>query len=103
MSVLHTNVNLRGEEAKANTQAMTDLMRDLEEKVAVVKQGGGERARERHVGRGKLLPRDRVRTLVDPGAPFLEFSQLAAMDVYKMMSRAAASLPGSVGSLGRNA
>ncbi|WP_425405191.1 carboxyl transferase domain-containing protein [Hwanghaeella sp.] len=82
MAVLKTNVNLRGDEAKANAAAMTELIADLERKVATVKLGGGERARERHVGRGKLLPRDRVRTLLDPGAPFLEFSQLAAYDMY---------------------
>ncbi len=83
MAVLKTNVNVRGDDAKANAAAMTDLIKDLESKVAKIKQGGGERARERHVSRGKLLPRDRVRTLLDPGAPFLEFSQLAACDVYE--------------------
>ena len=44
--------------------------------------GGSERARERHLGRGKLLPRDRVMQLIDPGSPFLELSQLAALDMY---------------------
>ena len=83
MAVLKTNLNLRGDEAKANAAAMAGLIEDLENKVAKIKLGGGERARERHVGRGKLLPRDRVRTLLDPGAPFLEFSQLAAHDVYE--------------------
>ena len=82
MAVLKSNVNLRGDEAKANAAAMADLIQDLEGKVAKIKLGGGERARERHVSRGKLLPRDRVRTLLAPGAPFLEFSQLAAYDVY---------------------
>ena len=54
----------------------------LKEAVAAVKLGGGERARKRHLDRGKLLPRDRIRSLVDPGSPFLELSQLAAHGVY---------------------
>ena len=54
----------------------------LKEVVAAVKLGGGERARKRHLDRGKLLPRDRIRSLVDPGSPFLELSQLAAHGVY---------------------
>ena len=50
--------------------------------MAAIKQGGPERARDRHLARGKLLPRDRLRTLIDPGSPFLEFSQLAAHGMY---------------------
>jgi 3-methylcrotonyl-CoA carboxylase beta subunit len=50
--------------------------------VATLLQGGGERARERHTGRGKLLPRERIRALLDPGSPFLELSQLAASGMY---------------------
>ena len=62
---------------------MQALVDDLQDKVrTVVKDGGGESSRERHLSRGKLLPRDRVRTLLDPGSPFLEFSQMAAHEVY---------------------
>ena len=61
---------------------MAGLVDDLRAKVAEVERGGGERARERHLARGKLLPRDRVREVLDPGAPFLELSQLAAWDMY---------------------
>ena len=50
--------------------------------VARIREGGGAKANERHVARGKLLPRDRVRALLDPGSPFLELSQLAAWDMY---------------------
>jgi 3-methylcrotonyl-CoA carboxylase beta subunit len=58
------------------------LIEDLDARLARVRAGGGERSRERHVARGKLLPRDRVERLCDPGAPFLELSALAAGDMY---------------------
>ena len=58
------------------------LVEDLRRQVAGVAQGGGEEAQKKHAGRGKLLPRDRVRALLDPGSPFLEFSQLAAYGMY---------------------
>ena len=58
------------------------LLADLQERLARVRAGGGERARERHLARGKLLPRDRVERLCDPGAPFLELSPLAAEELY---------------------
>ncbi len=58
------------------------LASELRERVAQVGLGGSEKARERHVGRGKLLPRERVERLLDPGAPFLELSQLAAWGMY---------------------
>jgi 3-methylcrotonyl-CoA carboxylase beta subunit len=58
------------------------LIADLGERLERVRAGGGERARERHLARGKLLPRDRVERLCDPGAPFLELSALAAEELY---------------------
>jgi 3-methylcrotonyl-CoA carboxylase beta subunit len=58
------------------------LIADLNARLERVRQGGGERARERHLSRGKLLPRDRVERLCDPGAPFLELSALAAEELY---------------------
>ena len=61
---------------------MGALVSDLREKVAEVSLGGGAAARERHVARGKLLPRERVAALIDPGSPFLELSQLAAYGLY---------------------
>ena len=67
---------------------------DLRAKVAEIKQGGGTRSRERHLSRGKLLPRERVRTLLDPGTPFLELSQLAAYGVYEEQIPAAGILTG---------
>ena len=61
---------------------MAALVDDLRREVAAIEPGGGEVARARHVARGKLLPRERVRALLDPGSPFLELSQLAAHGMY---------------------
>ncbi len=82
MTVLKSNLNTRTDEFRANDAHNRALVADLRETVARVKLGGPERSRERHLKRGKLLPRDRVRTLIDPGAPFLELSQLAAHGLY---------------------
>ena len=82
MTVLATRVNPRSAEFRENARAMDALVEDLRAKTAEVEQGGGERARARHVARGKLLVRERVRELIDPGSPFLELSQLAAWDMY---------------------
>ena len=82
MATLKTNVNTRSPEFAANAEAMRALVADLREQVARVSLGGNEGARAKHVARGKLLPRERVRMLLDPGSPFLEFSQLAARGMY---------------------
>jgi 3-methylcrotonyl-CoA carboxylase beta subunit len=82
MTVIKTALVGRDETFRRNADRMRALVADLQEQVAGVKLGGGARSQERHVGRGKLLPRDRVRTLLDPGAPWLEFSQLAAHGMY---------------------
>src|SRR5438094_6397087 len=82
MAVIETKLDLRGALFAQNRSAMAALVSDLRTKVAEIEQGGGEPARARHVSRGKLLPRERVRSLLDPGSPFLEFSQLAAFGMY---------------------
>jgi len=82
MTVLKSALSPRSADFRDNQAHMRALVDDLREKVAVIKQGGGERARARHLERGKLLPRDRVRTLLDVGSPFLELSQFAAWEVY---------------------
>src|SRR5260370_32581222 len=61
---------------------MCGLVRDLREKTAAIALGGDEAARSRHEGRGKLLARERIRLLLDPGSPFLEFSAFAAYGMY---------------------
>lgn len=66
----------------ANKAAMEALVADLKSKLAAIEQGGGEKARARHTERGKLLPRERIDGLLDPGSPFLELSALAAHGVY---------------------
>ena len=82
MPVIESALRPRSREFRANAAAMRAVTDDLRAKVDVVKLGGGDRSRERHLSRGKLLPRDRVHGLIDPGAPFLEFSQLAAFGMY---------------------
>ncbi|MBX3528845.1 MAG: methylcrotonoyl-CoA carboxylase, partial [Rhodoblastus sp.] len=82
MQALKSNVNTRSDEFKANAAAMRGLVDDLRDKFSTVAAGGGAEACKRHVSRGKLLPRERVDHLVDPGAPFLEVGQLAAFGMY---------------------
>ena len=82
MSVLTSTTDIQSPEFKANTEAMTRIVADLREKVAASAAGGGESARQKHAARGKLLPRDRVERLLDPGTPFLEIGQLAAHGMY---------------------
>jgi 3-methylcrotonyl-CoA carboxylase beta subunit len=82
MSVIKSSINARSEEFKSNHDHMTKLVDDLRDKMAVISQGGGKERNEKHISRGKLLPRDRVRKLLDVGSPFLELSQFAAYDMY---------------------
>lgn len=82
MPVLKSNLNTKSDQFKSNAAHMQTLIDDLRDKVTTIKQGGGERARDKHLSRGKLLPRERVRKLLDPGSPFLELSQMAAWDMY---------------------
>jgi len=82
MPAIESKLNPRDPLFAQNRAAMTAQVDDLRARVADIEQGGGESARARHVGRGKLLPRERVRTLIDPASPFLELSQLAAFGMY---------------------
>ncbi|MFZ1994488.1 MAG: carboxyl transferase domain-containing protein [Solirubrobacteraceae bacterium] len=82
MNVLHSHVNPGSDEFRANLTANAALVDHLNAQLERVRLGGDERARDRHVGRGKLLPRDRVDRLLDPGAPLLECSALAAHGLY---------------------
>ncbi len=94
MSTLKTGLNARSAEFRANTEAMSALVADLRAKIDQIALGGGEAARAKHVARGKLLPRERVRTLLDAGSPFLELSQLAALDMYGNESPCAGIISG---------
>jgi 3-methylcrotonyl-CoA carboxylase beta subunit len=83
MTVLDSKLNTRSPEFRAAAEAMSGLVADLKDKIAKIAAGGGTDARAKHLARGKLLPRDRVTLLLDPGTPFLELSQLAAYGMYK--------------------
>jgi 3-methylcrotonyl-CoA carboxylase beta subunit len=82
MNTLKTQINSRSQAFSDNAEHMQSLVDDLATLIERIKEGGGERYQARHQARGKLLPRDRVDLLLDPGSPFLEFSQLAAHDMY---------------------
>jgi 3-methylcrotonyl-CoA carboxylase beta subunit len=82
MPVLESKLNARSADFQANAAAMRAMVDDLRVQLAKVAEGGGQVARERHTGRGKLLPRDRVQMLLDPGTPFLELAPLAALNMY---------------------
>ena len=83
MPVLKSDIDLHDTDFQANATHMRGLVDDLRALSAKVAEGGPAAAREKHVGRGKLLPRDRVAGLIDPGSPFLELSPLAAHGVYE--------------------
>jgi 3-methylcrotonyl-CoA carboxylase beta subunit len=82
MTQLRSDINTRSSEYAANAATMRELVDDLRARVAETGLGGDERSRQRHLARNKLLPRDRVAGLIDPGSPFLELSQLAAYGLY---------------------
>ncbi|MEK9953244.1 MAG: methylcrotonoyl-CoA carboxylase, partial [Curvibacter sp.] len=82
MPILETQLNARSADFQANAAAMRAVVQDLQARLEEVAQGGGEAARSRHAARGKLLPRERVQRLLDPGTPFLELSPLAAHNMY---------------------
>lgn len=94
MPVFESKLNPRSEEFQTNQKAMQSLVEELESKLQTVHQGGGTKAQERHRGRGKLLPRERLALLLDPGAPFLELSALAAHGVYDDESPGASQING---------
>ena len=80
---LETRIDTAGEEYRARFEHNRALVDKLRADVAETARGGSEKHRKRHVERGKLLPRDRVERLLDPGSPFLEIGQLAACDMYE--------------------
>ena len=80
--VLSTHVDPASAEFRANEAEHARLSAELRERLSRAALGGGEKARARHLERGKLLPRDRVNQLLDPGSPFLELAPLAAEDLY---------------------
>ena len=94
MSVLQSTISPTSDEFQVNAEAMAGHMRVAEDAVALAREGGGERARERHVSRGKMLPRERVERLIDPGSSFLEVGVTAAHGLYDGASPGAGAIAG---------
>jgi len=82
LRILSTSIDKNAADFRANAERMRALVAELQKRRAEAALGGSEKARERHVGRGKLLPRDRVMNLIDPASPFLELSPLAGNGMY---------------------
>jgi acetyl-CoA carboxylase carboxyltransferase component len=94
MAILESKIDTRGAEFAENRARFEALVAELRERIAVAQRGGDEEARARHTGRGKLLVRDRIARLTDPDTPFLEFSPLAAWDLYDGAAPAAGIVTG---------
>ncbi|EPJ4160464.1 carboxyl transferase domain-containing protein, partial [Pseudomonas aeruginosa] len=82
MAILHTQINPRSAEFAANAATMLEQVNALRTLLGRIHEGGGSAAQARHSARGKLLVRERINRLLDPGSPFLELSALAAHEVY---------------------
>ena len=82
MTVISSSINTHSEDYRANQTTMQSLVDDLRSKTSELAQGGSEKARQKHLSRGKLLPRERIQQLLDIGSPFLEFSTFAAYGKY---------------------
>jgi 3-methylcrotonyl-CoA carboxylase beta subunit len=94
MPVISTAIDSKSETFRGNAANLRKLTDDLKVELARTAEGGGARAREKHVARGKLLPRERIRALLDPGSPFLELSPLAAHGMYDGAAPAAGIITG---------
>ena len=82
MTILKSSISTESEEFRRNAELMGSLVADLRDKASVITLGGDDKARKKHLERGKLLPRERIRQLLDIGSPFLELSQFAAWGMY---------------------
>src|SRR5260370_24361966 len=94
MQALKTQISAQSSEFRANADTMRALVDELRTIVTDMAEGGGEAARARHTAWGKLLPRDRVSQLLDPGTPFLEIGQLACFGMYDGDAPAAGLIAG---------
>ena len=94
MSVIASQIDPRSPEFQTSSAHLRGLVDDLHRQLARAAEGGGEKAREKHTSRGKLLPRERIRALLDPGSPFLELSPLAAHGMYDDAAPAAGIITG---------
>ena len=94
MPVIKSTIDTNSDEFATNYSHMESLVGDLREKLAQAALGGSEKARKKHADRGKLLARERIEALLDPGSPFLELSALAAHGLYKDDAPAAGIVTG---------
>ncbi|MEY8241805.1 MAG: carboxyl transferase domain-containing protein, partial [Cycloclasticus sp.] len=94
MPVIKSKIETASADFKENKIQMESLVGKLNEKITNAAQGGGERARKKHLDRNKMLPRDRIKALLDPGSAFLELSQLAANGIYDDVAPAAGIITG---------
>ncbi|MFN8419393.1 MAG: carboxyl transferase domain-containing protein [Anaerolineae bacterium] len=83
MDILETQIDSAAEEFRRNAEFQRGLVSELRERLAVVRQGGGEKYRQRQTEQGKLFARERIDKLIDSGSPFLELSPLAAWQTYE--------------------
>ncbi len=97
MARIESNIDTQSREFRLNAAQWQSLTNEMKAARHAASLGGNEKSRQRHVGRGKLLPRDRVMRLIDPGSPFLELSPLAALGMYDDEIHAA----GLIGGIGR--
>lgn len=94
MPILKSAISTRSDSFQANRKAMLDAIDVVAEASRLAMDGGGEKARARHVARGKLLPRERVAQLLDPGSPFLELGLMAAHGMYESAAPSAGIITG---------
>src|SRR3569832_1151840 len=94
MAQLESNLNQRADDFKRNEEAMRALAADLRAKEQQAAQGGGDEARDKHTARGKMQPREREQLQLEPGAPFLELSPLAAKNKNKENTHSASIISG---------
>lgn len=94
MPIIKSKLESASADFKENAAAMGELVNELNRRITKAAQGGGERARKKHLAREKLLPRDRIKALLDKGSSFLEFSQLAAYRIYNDDAPAAGIITG---------
>ncbi|MGA9341961.1 MAG: carboxyl transferase domain-containing protein [Rhodanobacteraceae bacterium] len=94
MPRIHSKIDLRSDDFRSNAEQLRGTVADLKGELARAALGGGDKARRKHSDRGKLLPRERIRALLDPGAPFLELSSLAAHGMYDDQAPSAGLITG---------
>ena len=94
MAIIKSRIDTGSGEFAANDAHMRELLADLQQHLDRVALGGGEKAREKHSSRGKMLPRERIDQLIDPGTPFLELSPMAAHGMYDDKAPAAGIITG---------